>query len=117
MSKGDVPISYIIAIILGIIVVALLGYWFYTTGGKFSGTASETACRGKLLQYCTLWSGCSYGDCKLSDADFLNEKNSPDCEPVKDKLGIATADEKGVRDACQKLLRQIPLTTTTTTRK
>ena len=99
MSKGALPVPHIIAILLGIIVVALLGYWFYTTGGSFSGAASETACRGKLLQYCTFWSGNGYKDKPIGFTEGFYVVNK-DCEAHKSKIGEDT------KDTCQKLLRQ-----------
>lgn len=104
MSKGALPVPHIIAILLGIIVVALLGYWFYTTGGSFSGIASEAACRGKLLQYCTFWSGCGYQpQCQPGGAGFYDAKNSEDCKPHDKKLSSGNSD---VTDTCKQLLKQ-----------
>lgn len=60
MKKGSVPVPYIIALLLGIAVIAILAYWFFFSGGKFGGAVSEAACRAKLLKYCTEWKAAGY---------------------------------------------------------
>jgi hypothetical protein len=37
MARGEVPISYIIALILGVAVVAIIGYWFFVVQGQGGG--------------------------------------------------------------------------------
>ncbi len=51
MSKG-VAVPYIIALIIGVLVLGVLGYWFFSTIGKSSNVTDEAYCRGKLMQYC-----------------------------------------------------------------
>ncbi|MBI4010456.1 MAG: hypothetical protein HY361_04715 [Candidatus Aenigmarchaeota archaeon] len=103
MSKGTLPVPHIIAIVLGIVVIALIGYWFFSSGGQFSGTAAETTCRGKLFQYCASWTICNYGDCKPGDADFYDEKNNKDCLQHKKALSNNNDD---VTETCKNLLGQ-----------
>lgn len=55
MEKGDVPIPYIIALILGIAIVAILAYWFFSTGGKFTNTISQADCSARQMQWCAQW--------------------------------------------------------------
>lgn len=50
MKKG-VAVPYIIAIVLGIAVLALLGYWFYIT----SGSLTKEQCRTDYIGWCTHW--------------------------------------------------------------
>lgn len=52
MSKGALPIPYIIALIIGVIVVAVLAYWFVTSGGKGTGIGKEAECRARMLDMC-----------------------------------------------------------------
>lgn len=47
-----VAVPYIIALILGVAVIGLVGYWFATSGGKFGGQSAKTICENKFLQYC-----------------------------------------------------------------
>jgi len=69
VRKGAIPVPYIIALILGIVVVGLLAYWFFILGGKIPGQASEAECRIKENQYCTAWSATGYAT-KPGDLDF-----------------------------------------------
>jgi hypothetical protein len=50
--KGQIPVKYIIALILGIAVVALIGFWFFIVAGGFVGELTEAQCRARLLQFC-----------------------------------------------------------------
>ncbi len=50
--RKAVAVPYIIALILGVAVIGLVGYWFATTGGKFGGQSAKTVCDNKFLQYC-----------------------------------------------------------------
>ncbi len=51
MRKG-VAVPYIIAILLGVAVIGLVGYWFFLTGGKLGTTSSEANCQSDLLTFC-----------------------------------------------------------------
>ena len=53
--KGQIPVAYIVALILGVAVVALLGYWFFVQGGRFGGTVSLETCNAKKMSYCSQW--------------------------------------------------------------
>lgn len=52
MRKGALPIPYIIALIIGVIVVAVLAYWFISSSGKGTGIGTEAECRGRVLEWC-----------------------------------------------------------------
>ncbi len=60
MMKKGIAVPYIIALILGIVVVALLGYWFFILGGTFTGRASITECQTKLSTYCAAFAASGY---------------------------------------------------------
>jgi len=62
MKKGAVPIPYIIALLLGIAVVAILGYWFFVLGGQWGGEVSLQGCRNKALLYCQAYQGSGYDE-------------------------------------------------------
>ena len=53
MSQKGVAVPYIIAIVLGIVVIGLIGYWLFISGGNFGTTSANTQCKEKLLIYCT----------------------------------------------------------------
>ncbi len=47
-----VAIPYVIALILGVAVIALIGIWFVTSGGKFGSQSAVTLCDNKFLAFC-----------------------------------------------------------------
>jgi len=50
--KGEIPVAYIVAIILAAIVIGLIGYWLIVNVGIFGGKASEERCRATLMENC-----------------------------------------------------------------
>jgi len=60
MKKGAVPIPYIIALLLGIAVVAILGYWFFALGGQWGGEVTLQRCRTMAHTYCSSWKAVGY---------------------------------------------------------
>lgn len=53
IMRKAVAIPYIIALILGIIVVALLAYWLVSTGIIGNKTGNEAQCTAYKTEYCT----------------------------------------------------------------
>ncbi len=52
MGKGAV--DYIVAIVLGVAVIALLGYWFFTSQRDGSGSANLAECTAVKTQFCAI---------------------------------------------------------------
>ena len=52
---GAVPVPYIIALVLAIIVIGLIAYWLFFSGGEFGGIITEKGCEAKKLAYCSEW--------------------------------------------------------------
>ncbi len=50
--KAAIPVPYIIALILGVVVIALLGYWFVSSAGKGSSIGSEAECAARKVEFC-----------------------------------------------------------------
>jgi hypothetical protein len=69
-NKGSIPIPYIIALLLGIAVVAILGYWFFVLGGQWGGEASIDTCRTRAHTYCVEWQ--TYGFVGTTEPDIVN---------------------------------------------
>ncbi len=46
------PVPYIIALIIGVVVVAVLAYWFISSGGKGANVGKEAECRARMLEWC-----------------------------------------------------------------
>jgi hypothetical protein len=61
MKKGAVPVPYIIALLLGIAVVAVLGYWFFILGGQVGGEITLSKCEAYANNYCNSWKLVGYG--------------------------------------------------------
>jgi len=59
--KG-IAVPYIIAVLLGIAVIGIIGYWFFFLGGSLGGEVSAQDCNRKLITYCSLWLAQGYGD-------------------------------------------------------
>ena len=60
MSKAEVPISYIIALILGVAVVAIIGYWFFIVQSQGGGEMTADKCRSSAYTYCNIWRDTGY---------------------------------------------------------
>lgn len=54
MRKG-IAVQYIIALILGVAVLGLIGYWFFVLGGRIPGEATTTWCQTRENRWCTTW--------------------------------------------------------------
>ena len=68
--KGALPVPYIVAIIIAIIVIALLIYWFFVLRNQGIDVATLAVCQAKLITYCSQWSSCGYEDtCLPKDRD------------------------------------------------
>jgi hypothetical protein len=68
-EKG-VAVPYIIALILGIAVVALLGYWFFVLGGRLGGESIAAECEAKLTSYCQAWKTLGYSTARPTTQDW-----------------------------------------------
>ncbi len=106
------PVAYIIAIVLGVIVLVLLAYLFFSEGGIFSGAVAEQTCVGKFLSYCNFWSICSYGDCNPGGEDFFTSKGNKECGTFKSKIAPGNPE-----DECRKRLNQPASPSSTSTCK
>lgn len=60
MTKGALPVPYIVAMIIAIIVIAVLVYWFFILSGQGGDEAIKATCRSKQLLYCSQWAVCGY---------------------------------------------------------
>jgi hypothetical protein len=54
-SKGQVPVIYIVAIILGIVVIGVIGYGVFVLGWRLPGMGKEQWCKVRQDQYCWDW--------------------------------------------------------------
>ena len=82
-----VAIPYIIAILLGVAVIGLIGYWLISQGGKAVSTGTSAECQAKQFSYCVQWQN--------NDKDCM--KNQP-----QDITGTPNCTNPKI-DYCQKL--------------
>jgi len=125
-KKGDVPIPYIIALILGIAIVAVIGYWFFVLSGLWGVQVSLENCQTRAHTYCSGWQLSGYGirdvmcadnpdtpedesknvcDTKPTVGWFEDQGDNSKCAPYLSTLGFsgktsATTDKA----ACQTIL-------------
>jgi len=68
--KGEIPVAYIVAIILAVVVIGLIGYLLIVNVGIFGGKSSERVCQTILMEKCVGRPGDSdidpykYDECK-----------------------------------------------------
>jgi len=74
MTKGSLPVPHIIAIVLGIVAIALMGYFFFQQVGIFGGEVSKQQCLQAVAQYCT-----SVGLSANWDAKYGSEPTKENC--------------------------------------
>lgn len=96
MSKGALPLPYIVAIVFAVIVIAIIAYMFFTQTGIFSKSVNEEYCGAKRLKYCFDWKVAGGGEdnkpkggwgnyapeCK----DFFADVTTSDCEALGIKI-------------------------------
>lgn len=85
--KG-VAIPYVIALVLGIVVIGLIGYWFISQGGKTIVTGSKAECDTKTASYCLAWKN-SFPNKPQWNADPKCEDKSEPTENKCSDLGIS----------------------------
>ncbi len=60
-KKGAMPIPYIVALVLGITVLAVAAYWLFFSSGQFGNVILEQGCIAKKMAYCSSWKMSNYG--------------------------------------------------------
>ena len=108
--KG-VAVPYIIAILLGVGVIGLIGYWLFVSGGQFGGSAATTGCRSAQLNYCNQkinnlnppWdqsaagTGCTKPDTENKICESYGVKISSSGVPA---VGVSGCDERVKPPSC-----------------
>lgn len=91
MKKG-VAVPYIIAIILGIAVIGIIGYYFFFISGKVTTEATLQDCQRKLTVYCSVWLAEGYSG-KNSDRLGAWSEYAPGCTVIGVTVsGLADCD-------------------------
>lgn len=103
MKKG-IAVPYIIAILLGVGVIGLVGYWLFVSGGQFGGASAKEACNRNLALWCSQWANNGYTAVWITtaDANSFNVKY-PECPgSITDKATPTGTDVNNAKAACQK---------------
>lgn len=56
MSKGELPVPHMIAIVLGVLVMALVGFFLFQQTGNLGTEASKQDCLKAVTEYCSFYS-------------------------------------------------------------
>ncbi|MBI1978658.1 MAG: hypothetical protein HYS62_01190 [Candidatus Aenigmarchaeota archaeon] len=86
-----VAVPYIIAILLGVGVIGLVGYWLFVSGGQFGGGAAAQQCRSDFLQACQQWAASGYTAEQPSNNGVFQHSDGNAC--LKQVTGKSTADD------------------------
>ena|SRR3989304_10146677 len=89
-AKGALPVPYIVAIIIAIIVIALLIYWFFVLRNQGIDVATLAVCQGRAITFCSQVASCGYEEsCAPKDSDGNPVTDfyiyAPDCESLRGK--------------------------------
>ncbi|OGW55099.1 MAG: hypothetical protein A2Y81_05635 [Nitrospirae bacterium RBG_13_43_8] len=79
MRKGEIPVPYIVALILAVIVIAILGIWFFKSSGDTNTALNEQKCRAKLMAECVG----KADDYNLNPYDYAECKNTDVAKGVR----------------------------------
>ena len=60
-SKGALPVPYIAALIIAIIVIGVLIYWFFILSKEPTNAFTQAQCQARASIYCTSWATTGYG--------------------------------------------------------
>lgn len=106
-TKGDLPVPYIVAIMIAIIVILVLIYWFYIEFNGGQNTGTFITCKANLIAYCTQWATCGYQNCQPTDVN----KNPVDfytlhteCKQFAGQTGATSLPSTINGPSCQTLL-------------
>ena len=111
MSKGAVPIPYIIALLLGIAVVAIIGYWFFVLGGQWGGETNLQTCNTRAYTWCASWQALGYDGDDTSGPSivgwFYETEPGKGCSSYLATMGLSSSNDEDVeRDigTCNEIL-------------
>jgi hypothetical protein len=98
--KGELPVPYIVAIVIAIIVIALLVVFFLLYYNQSTNVSSETICRTKEVSYCTQWAMTGYDTDKQPGSKAFSEW-AADCASYSWAKSVSMT-------ACKALLNPLP---------
>ena len=97
LSKKGIAIPYIIALILGVIVVAVIGYWILGLSGLGGGAGITVDCDAQLIIACQEWAQSGFSPTYSFTFSKYAEYEGKQCPKLPD--GIEPR-----KDKCKQLL-------------
>ncbi len=85
LMKAAMPVPYIIALVFGVIIIAVLGYWLYTQSSKSGSKGAIGECDAKKLLFCQAYKSLGYTTEPL--IDFPVGCNKPTADRCIELLG------------------------------
>ena len=92
-KKAAVSMPYIVAAVLGVLIIGIIGYWFFTSTGIFGGAIIETACKAKLVTCCANDKSTTVDSCFDTNNECRNTIAGSTCESV----GISVTGSGGAK--------------------
>ena len=91
MSKGALPVPYLVALIIAVVIIGVLVYMFLTHTGIFQGTVSKEYCEALRFKVCFEWQKNNYAGSAPSwdgRCEKIGVSISPDiCDGILGPLG------------------------------
>jgi hypothetical protein len=103
--KKAVAIPYIVAILFGVVVIGLIGYWIFKTVSQGTGSGDLADCQTKELNYCSSWSNSGFDESRRPSSVF-GGWDSKKCNSV---LGIS-GDDPPSEPTCRSILSRLIVT-------
>lgn len=85
--RKAVAIPYVIALVLGVIVIATLAYWLISQAGKTTDTGSSVECKAKTFSFCVTWQNAD-PKCETSKPTEIDGCDVPKDNAVCKNLGL-----------------------------
>ena len=87
MSKGAIPVKYIVAIIFAIVVIAIILFMFFTHTGIFSDVVNKEICEANKLSFCFEWQRSGYNgkpewDARCTGIGIPAPATEEECEEI-----------------------------------
>lgn len=75
--KKAVAIPYVIALIFGVIVIAVLAYWLVNQSSKTTTVGSTAECQARQSTYCQQWKALKFGSDRKPFMSFPTDCTDP----------------------------------------
>lgn len=80
--KAAIPIPYIIALLFGLAVIALIGFYFFSSSSTFGPATLKLQCKSIAMKFCQEIKA----DPSLTWDSFLEQENMKQCKSIYPSL-------------------------------